>query len=334
MTSKTDAKGEETVHVTQDGRADAAIAAAFPQLLRAERLGLFSGRKVRRGGAALAKGDEVRVGDELLVQVNLEPWIVPSADPTVVVLHQTSELLYLSKPAAMPCHPLRRGEGGTLVDVVASFCPAAVTGFPAQAEGGLCHRLDNDTSGVVVFAKTLAAHQRTRAAFAAGEVEKRYIAVVEGEVRERMEVSLPIAHHRSDKARMVVQGDGESASANASANASASASASARGQPRSATTVFEPLVSGPRSLVEVSADRGRRHQVRVHAAHLGHPLAGDVRYGGQAAPGLAGHALHALWLELPGERRVTSPLPPEMAELIAALGQEFRAHLASLAGVS
>jgi 23S rRNA pseudouridine1911/1915/1917 synthase len=298
-----------TVADSEAGRVDRVLAARFPGVGRRRWSELFAAGWVAVNGAQARKGDRVAKGDEVTVRAApsagsaLAP--VPEPDMPLEVLHADPRLLAVSKPTGQPSHPLRPGETGTLANaLVARFPECAAVGRDPR-EGGLCHRLDRGTSGVLVAARDLEAYQHVRRSFAAGEVDKRYLALVVGAARDG-ELDAPLVQRgpRSVLARM---GDPAALSARTAWRLLGSASGM--------------------SLLEVAAQSGRMHQVRAHLAAAGHPLAGDPLYGGpEEAGGQAMNQpfLHARSIALPhpngGRLEVDAPLPARRAETLVALG--------------
>jgi 23S rRNA pseudouridine1911/1915/1917 synthase len=252
-------------------------------------------RRLCEAGRVALDGKRAKAGDRVRAHAVLAlggggDWLVPVHTPVVPVLWQGPGLVVVHKPAGIPCHPLVPGEGGTVVDHVVAQFPEIATASPHAREAGLVHRLDTDTSGCLAIARDRATHARVRALFDDGTVNKRYLALVHGAVTAPLTVDAPIAHDPADPRRMLCGPDVAGG--------------------KSARTHAVPLhARGAHTLVEVDADRGRRHQVRVHLAHAGHPLVGDVLYGGT---GEGGHALHAWTLAIPGFPAVTAPPPPTL----------------------
>jgi len=257
------------------------------------------------------KGNQVAEGAELRVELPEEPGApVPQAELPLEIVHEDASLLAVSKPAGWPTHPMRAGELGTLANAVAARYPECASAGVAPREGGLCQRLDRETSGVVLVARTKAAYLSVREQLSLGTVEKIYFALVSGESPEEGFSTAP-----------VIQKHGRSGPTVALARAGELRSA------RPARTFYRTLASvGGASLLEVRIETGVRHQIRVHLSALGFPLTGDVAYGGGAPPpGLDRYLLHAARLVLmhPATRaplRVAAPLPEDALRCLLGLG--------------
>jgi 23S rRNA pseudouridine1911/1915/1917 synthase len=211
--------------------------------------------------------------------------------------------LAVDKPAGMPVHPLREDERGTVTNAVIARHPELHGVGEGGLRSGVVHRLDVDTSGVLLVATAAGAWSRLRAAFAEHRVEKVYRAIVVGEVAESGSAELPLVTARHRPARVRVAAAGEPA----------------RGA-RTALLAYRPLERfAGATLLEVRPRTGHLHQIRVTLAHLGFPVAGDRVYGGRGdATAAARHMLHAARVAFE-EIAAESPDAPDFAELLSRL---------------
>lgn len=272
-------------------------------------------------GRRIAKGRTVTAADRIEVEQPAAASLLPNPELLLEVLHTGQALLVVNKPGLLPCHPLRAGERNTLMNAVAARFGETADNEGKPLEGLLVHRLDNGTSGAVMVARSSADLARLRAALRAGEVERCYLALVTGVVDEELSLAAPIAHHPRNPRRMLALPAHPAPSLHA----------------RAATTIAKPIRhAGHFTLLEVRPKSGSRHQIRVHLAAAGHPIAGDTLYGGEAMPTMAPGRffLHLAELKLPrllagagstalgksGEGRaltVKAPLPDDLANTIA-----------------
>jgi 23S rRNA pseudouridine1911/1915/1917 synthase len=297
---------ERTVTVPERAtaqRLDALVHAALPGFSRRLVHRLIAAGDVRVNGRRAAKGARVRPGDVVTLPA-LPAALAPEPELAVRVVHEDEALVAVEKPGGMPGHALDPRERGTAAAFLVGRYPE-MAGVGDPLAPGLAHRLDIGTSGLLLAARTAAAHAAVRTALRARAVEKRYLAVVEGaaDALHGRQIRVPLAHDPRDRRRMTVAGG------------------TARAWPaESAVAVVRPTAA--RTLVEVTIRTGVTHQVRAHLAHLGHPVVGDVLYGARPAELPAGrHALHAAGLALAHPVRGTpltlaSPLPDDLARLV------------------
>jgi 23S rRNA pseudouridine1911/1915/1917 synthase len=323
-------------------RLDRALAAAVPEglgLSRSRLKALIEAGAVTRGGEPLTDPSARVAGDERLVIDLPEPRPaedLPEAIPLVIV-HEDDDLIVLDKPAGLVVHPAPGAEAGTLVNALLHHCGDTIAGVGGQRRPGIVHRIDKDTSGLMVVAKTDRAHAGLAAAFKAHDIDRVYRAIVRG-VPERadprlaglpgvsfeadgtMRIDAPIARHSTDRKRMAVRERGRRAVTRVSV------------RHRFGTLASE---------VECRLETGRTHQIRVHLAHLGHPLVGDPVYGRRrplpadtppevaaAIEGFPRQALHAAVLgfrhPVTGEvLRFEAAPPVDFTRLSRALGNHF-----------
>ncbi|WP_292112510.1 RluA family pseudouridine synthase [Brevundimonas sp.] len=275
------------------GRLDKALADAFPSLSRARLQALLADGAVRRDGQPVAGGSAKAAPG--LYTVTLPP--VAPADPQpeaipLTVLFEDADLIVIDKPAGMAAHPGPGSETGTLVNALLHHCGDSLSGIGGVARPGIVHRLDKDTSGVMVAAKSDRAHAGLSALFAAHDIERTYIALTRGApspARGRIETL--IGRSSSDRKKMaVLRAGGRNAITDYVVEAVYGAPAKPGGAPMAAR-------------VACTLHTGRTHQIRVHLASKGAPILGDPVYGSGspaapvreaiAAAGLTRQALHA-----------------------------------------
>lgn len=299
-------------------------AAALP-LTRSQLGRLIDEARVEVNGRPATKpGQRVRAGDR--ITVDLAPPAPPAALPEAIplaVVYEDADLLVVDKPAGLVVHPAAGHASGTLVNALLHHTgPIQPGGDPLRP--GIVHRLDKDTSGLLVVTKTAAAREALAARFKAHEVEREYTALVHGlPAGGRGRIESLIGRHRADRKRM--------------------SSRVTRG--RRAVTHYEVVRAfpGPFALLAVRLETGRTHQIRVHLAERGHPVVGDRTYGGHRPPpavlapparaaiaGLTRQFLHAGLLGFPHPRtgvplQFTSPLPADLAGVLQALEEAARA---------
>jgi 23S rRNA pseudouridine1911/1915/1917 synthase len=297
-------------------RLDRALADAVPTLSR-ERL-----KTLIRSGAVEAEGKAVRDpaikvhGKENLRVAVPEPAPAHNEprDIPLEIVFEDEHLLVVDKPAGLVVHPAAGNLDGTLVNALLHHCGGSLSGIGGVARPGIVHRIDKDTSGLLVVAKTDVAHEGLAKQFAAHSIDRRYLAIVSGVPRVgEGKVDAPLARSAANRKKIaIVEGS--------------------RGK-RAVTHWKRLKVLKDAALVECRLETGRTHQVRVHMASIGHPLVGDPIYGrsgkthGKLLKELGFHrqALHAaeLGFSHPVTKRrlsFSSRMPPDMQELMRALG--------------
>lgn len=290
-------------------RLDKAVAKLF-SVSRGRAMDWIAEGRVRVDGKRAPKGAPAGPGARITVTLPPPDQPVPEPDLAIRIIHADASVVVADKPAGMPSHPLKPGEKGTAANALVGRFPELSQVGPQLREGGLVHRLDTDTSGVLLAARTNAAHAMLRAQFAARTVEKGYLALVTGEIHAGGEIALPLFHDPRDPRRMLAASDADYAEEHGA---------------RPALTRFAPVErKGQFTLLDVEIATGVMHQIRAHLSFIGHPLAGDELYGGPALAGLDRHFLHAARLGFAhpdGSRtRYESPLPQELREAWQSLG--------------
>jgi len=301
-------------------RLDRALANALPDLSRARIQALIAEGGVSLAGALASDASaKARAG---VYRVEIPPPAPATPEPEaipLVVLFEDADLIVIDKPAGMAAHPAPGSERGTLVNALLAHCGGSLSGIGGVARPGIVHRLDKDTSGVMVAAKSDAAHRGLSALFAAHDIERAYVALTRGAPpAAKGTIATLIGRSPRDRKKMAVLRSGG----------------------REAIThyateqVFGPQAKPLAARVRATLETGRTHQIRVHLASLGAPVLGDALYGaGQPAPavraavghaGLARQALHAAVLGFRhpvtgAALRFETPPPADMAALQAAL---------------
>ncbi len=262
-------------------------------------------RGTPRVGARRARpSDRLHAGDR--IEVEIPPARVVSLEPESIPLdiaYEDGDLLVINKPAGLTVHPGAGRQTGTLVHAILAHCPD-LPGIGGEQRPGIVHRLDKDTSGLLVVAKTEAALRHLQAQIQARRARRDYIALVHGRMAKREgTIDAPIGRDPRHRTRMAVVASGR----------------------RAVTHYRVAEAFEGATLLDVRLETGRTHQIRVHCAHLGHPVVGDPVYGRRPNPwGLARQALHAHRLAFvhPGSGAAlsfTASLPADMASALRVL---------------
>jgi len=300
-------------------RLDQVLAALFPDFSRTRLQQWVRAGQVTVNGRSLRARDKVWGGERVAVTAVVEeetPWRGEAISLDIV--YEDDSLIVLNKPPGLVVHPGAGNRDGTLVNALLHYAPE-LSNVP---RGGLVHRLDKDTSGLLAVARTLSAHKRLVEQLQARAVRREYSAIVVGVMTAGGSIDAPIGRHPVERTRMAVVSGGREAI--------------------SRYRVLERFRH--HSYIKVNLETGRTHQIRVHMAHLHHPLVGDAVYGGRlrlpAACGTAlqetlrrfkRQALHAGGLGLvhpvSGEAlHWEAPLPEDMHHLLEALRDDVRSH--------
>ncbi|HXA38894.1 MAG TPA: RluA family pseudouridine synthase [Phenylobacterium sp.] len=302
------------------GRIDKTLADLLPEMSRARVQALISQGRVSRGGAPVPDASGKALAGEYRLEIPAPLAAEPAAEAIPLgVIYEDEHLIVVDKPAGMAVHPAPGSESGTLVNALLHHCGDSLSGIGGVARPGIVHRIDKDTSGIVVAAKTDAAHQGLSALFAAHDIERVYVALTRGAPRG---------------AKGGPQGTIEGAIGRSSADRKKMALVKSGGR-HAVTHYAVERAYGPKdrplaARVACTLETGRTHQIRVHLASVGAPCLGDPAYGSGppaqavraavAQAGLTRQALHAAVLgfrhPVTGQAmRFESPLPPDMAAL-------------------
>jgi 23S rRNA pseudouridine1911/1915/1917 synthase len=313
------ADAQDAIELTVDeagGRIDAYIAARVPGLSRSRIAQLLAEGHILLNGRAAKKSEIPVTGD--IIRVVVPQAVSSSVDAEeipITIVYEDADLAVIDKPAGLVVHPAPGHRGGTLVNALLHHL-SDLSGIGGVLRPGIVHRLDKDTSGLLLIAKNDDAHRELSAALKRRDIKRIYHVVAWGHIRQdSLTVDAPIARSHNERQRMAVLEGG-----------------------RGAVTHFKRLSIWPAAdLLRAELDTGRTHQIRVHLAHIGHPVVGDTVYGAGASKGMSGPAqswaralarmvprqfLHATELSLLHPRtgeplRFTSGLPPDLAAAAA-----------------
>ena len=286
-------------------RLDSFLAARLPGLTRSAAARLVETGQVLVDGKPARKSARLAGGETVEVTLpDPEPADALPQDIPLDVVYEDDDVIVVNKPSGLVVHPAPGHPDGTLVNALLHHCGGSLSGVGGELRPGIVHRIDRDTSGLIIAAKNDAAHQALAAQLADHTLARTYEAVAAGSFREDAgTVDAPIGRCLSDRKKMAVVPNG-----------------------KRAVTHWEVLERFPGyTYVRCRLETGRTHQIRVHMAHLGHPIYGDTVYGGKKpVPGLAGQCLHAVGL------RFVHPRTGETVELSCPLSGEFQALLEKL----
>ena len=283
-------------------RVDAWLAANLEDVTRSAAQRLLEEGRVTCGGKALAKNYKLNGAETLTVSLpDPEPVDVVPQDIPLDVVYEDDDVIVVNKPKGLVVHPAPGHPDGTLVNALLHHCGDSLSGIGGELRPGIVHRIDRDTSGLIIAAKNDFAHQKLAAQLQDHTLARIYHCIVVGNLREDAgTVNAPIGRHPVDRKKMAVVANG-----------------------RPAVTHWQVLERFPGfTYAECRLETGRTHQIRVHMAHIGHPILGDTVYGNKKpVPGLQGQCLHAVGL------RFHHPRTGEMVELFCGLPEEFQTQL-------
>ena len=292
---------------SKNQRLDAFLASSLDGLTRSQATRLIESGEVAVNGRAVSKSYKLAGGEDIAVTLpEPEPVEAVPQDIPLDVVYEDADVIVVNKPSGMVVHPAPGHPDGTLVNALLYHCAGTLSGIGGALRPGIVHRIDRDTSGLIIAAKNDFAHQKLSAQLQDHTLSRIYRCIVVGNLREDTgTVDAPIGRHPVDRKKMAVTANG-----------------------RPAVTHWTVLERFPGfTYVECRLETGRTHQIRVHMAHMGHPILGDTVYGAKkAVPGLQGQCLHAVGL------RFLHPRTGETVELHCDLPEEFQAQLRKLAG--
>ncbi|MBQ5739094.1 MAG: RluA family pseudouridine synthase [Oscillospiraceae bacterium] len=284
-------------------RLDAFLAAAMEDVTRAQAARLIESGAVSVNGKAVSKSCRIVGGEEISVTLDEpEPIDAVAQDIPLDVVYEDADVIVVNKPSGLVVHPAPGHSDGTLVNALLYHCGESLSGVGGALRPGIVHRIDRDTSGLIIAAKNDFAHNALSAQLSDHTLGRTYECVVVGNIRDdKGTVDAPIARHPSDRKKMAV----------------------ARTGGRHAVTHYEVIARYQGfTHLRCRLETGRTHQIRVYMAHIGHPILGDTVYGAKKpVKGLTGQCLHAVGLGFiqprTGERvELSCDLPEEFTEVL------------------
>ena len=295
-----------TLTVTESGRADAVIARAMPELSRSFVQKLLEEGRVTCRGKPVKKSLRLSAGEELTLLIpEPEELSVAAEDIPLDIVYEDGDVIVVNKPKGMVVHPAPGHADGTLVNALMAHCGQSLSGINGVLRPGIVHRIDKDTSGLIIAAKNDQAHKCLAEQLKSHTLSRTYECVVIGNMREDSgTVDAPIGRHPTDRKKQCVTEKNS----------------------RPAVTHWRVLERFPGyTHLECKLETGRTHQIRVHMASIGHPILGDTVYGQKKpVPGLQGQCLHARRLRFvhPGtgeEIELESEIPEYFADILKRL---------------
>ena len=262
---------------------------------------LVNGEK-KKTAYKVSNGDVITIEKEEPKEIELKAQNIP-----IDIIYEDDDIIVVNKPKGMVVHPANGNPDGTLVNAIMAICKDSLSGIGGEIRPGIVHRLDKDTSGLLIVAKNDKAHINMSEQIKNHEVKKTYIALVRGVVKENeATIDMPIGRSTSDRKKMAVIKTG-----------------------RNAVTHIKVLKRYNKyTLLQVNIETGRTHQIRVHLSYIGYPIIGDSTYSnGKNEFGVIGQCLHAKCLEFKhpitgAEMKLEAPLPKYFEEIIQKLDNE------------
>lgn len=288
-------------------RIDVFLCRALPELSRSAAQKLCEGGMVTRNGVAVKKNYKTMPGDEFSVTLpQAEEISVQPEDIPLQIVMEDDDIIVIDKPKGLVVHPAAGHPNGTLVNALLYHCKDSLSGINGELRPGIVHRIDKDTSGLLIVAKNDFAHRHLAAQLQDHSLARTYAAIVCGNLREDAgTVDAPIGRHPTDRKRMAVTRQGG----------------------REAVTHYQVLARyGSYTYVQCRLETGRTHQIRVHMAHINHPILGDMVYGRKKPElGCDTQCLHARYLTFVHPRTneqmtLESPLPAYFQAVLHKLG--------------
>ena len=260
---------------------------------------VVNGKKITKVSYKVSEGDKIELEEQEPVEIELKAQDIP-----IDIVYEDKDIIVVNKPKGMVVHPANGNPEGTLVNAIMAICKDSLSGIGGEIRPVIVHRLDKDTSGLLIVAKNDMAHVNMSEQIKRHEVKKTYIALVRGIVKENeATIDMPIGRSNSDRKKMAVTKNG-----------------------KNAVTHIKVLKRYDKyTLLEINIETGRTHQIRVHLAHIGYPVIGDYIYSnGKNEFGIVGQCLHAKSLEFKHpitgkDMKLEAPLPEYFEKVLQEL---------------
>lgn len=269
---------EKLVADLENMRLDAYIASKKENISRTNIQRLIEEGSILVNGQKKKISYKVQIGDSIEINIpEAKETDIKAEDIPLEIVYEDSDIIVVNKPKGMVVHPANGNPDGTLVNAIMNICKGSLSGIGGEIRPGIVHRLDKDTSGLLIVAKNDLAHINMSTQIKNREVKKIYIALVKGNINENeATINMPIGRSTKDRKKMAVRKEG-----------------------KEAVTHFKVLKRyGDYTLLKIKIDTGRTHQIRVHMAEIGHPVVGDMVYSkGKNEFGVEGQMLHATSLD-------------------------------------
>ena len=290
---------------TENTRLDKVIAVLDQELSRSMIQKMLDDGRILVNGKKEKASYKTKINDEILVEEVIAKEIeLKAQDIPVEVIYEDSDIIVVNKPKGMVVHPANGNPDGTLVNAIMNICKESLSGIGGEIRPGIVHRIDKDTSGLLIVAKNDKAHINLSEQIKNREITKKYVALVRGVIKENnATIDMPIGRSDKDRKKMAVKKDG-----------------------KNAVTHFDVIKRyNGYTYLDIKIDTGRTHQIRVHLAEIGYPIVGDSVYSNGRNPfRVEGQMLHAKSLEF------KHPITGQVLKLEAPLPEYFEKVLKEL----